>query len=69
MLLLQQQQMLLRSKLDRVYEDRLSNQISEDLCCWWCRGPRERRAGARSGASIRCGPQDHVPATRPPCLD
>jgi site-specific DNA recombinase len=31
MLRLQQQQMLLRSKLDRVYEDRLSDQISEDL--------------------------------------
>lgn len=31
MLRLQQQQMLLRSKLDRVYEDRLSDQIPEDL--------------------------------------
>lgn len=28
---LQQQQMLLRSKLDRVYEDRLSDAISEEL--------------------------------------
>lgn len=31
MLRLQQQQMLLRSKLDRVYEDRLSDQIPEEL--------------------------------------
>jgi hypothetical protein len=28
---LQQQQMLLRSKLDRVYEDRLSDAISDEL--------------------------------------
>jgi hypothetical protein len=32
MLSLQQQQMLLRSKLDRVYEDRLSDVISDELC-------------------------------------
>ena len=31
MLRLQQQQMLLRSKLDRVYEDRLSDAISDEL--------------------------------------
>jgi len=31
MLRLQQQQLLLRSKLDRVYEDRLSDQIPEEL--------------------------------------
>ena len=31
MLRLQQQQMLLRSKLDRVYEDRLSDAIPEEL--------------------------------------
>jgi site-specific DNA recombinase len=31
MLRLQQQQMLLRSKLDRVYEDRLADQIPEEL--------------------------------------
>ena len=30
MLRLQQQQMLLRSKLDRVYEDRLSDAIPEE---------------------------------------
>ena len=31
MLRLQQQQMLLRSKLDRVYEDRLSDAIPDEL--------------------------------------
>jgi hypothetical protein len=31
MLRLQQQHMLLRSKLDRVYEDRLSDAIPEEL--------------------------------------
>jgi hypothetical protein len=31
MLRLQQQQIMLRSKLDRVYEDRLSDQIPEEL--------------------------------------
>ena len=40
MLRLQQQQMLLRSKLDRVYEDRLSDAIPEEL---WTRSQRSCR--------------------------
>jgi site-specific DNA recombinase len=41
MLRLQQQQMLLRSKLDRAYDDRLSGQISDDL---WSRKSQELKA-------------------------
>ena len=44
MLRLQQQQMLLRSKLDRVYEDRLSDQIPEEL---WTAKSAERQEELR----------------------
>jgi hypothetical protein len=46
MLRLQQQQMLLRSKLDRVYEDRLSDAIPEEL--WNSNQRRCRTSFARS---------------------
>jgi len=49
MLRLQQQQMLLRSKLDRVYEDRLSDAIPDEL---WQRSPPNCRKNC-CGAELK----------------
>jgi hypothetical protein len=56
MLRLQQQQMLLRSKLDSVYDDRLSDAIPEEL---WISNQRRCRTSV-----ARCEPKWSV--TRPP---
>ena len=74
---LQQQQLLLRSKLDRAYDDRLSGQVSEEL---WKRKSVELEAELQivAGADLlarsalaRAGPGDpvHVVPGAPPRCD
>jgi hypothetical protein len=52
MLRLQQQQMLLRSKLDRVYEDRLSDAISDEL--WTTKSAELQEELRRVRAEMEC---------------
>ena len=58
MLRLQQQQMLLRSKLDRAYDDRLSGVISDDL---WTRKSQEFEAELQR---VRTEMERHKQASR-----
>jgi hypothetical protein len=58
MLRLQQQQMLLRSKLDRAYDDRLSGAISDDL---WTRKSQEFEAELQR---VRTEMERHKQASR-----